>query len=184
VNATDAGIAQYFADGQDTLTVIGGLYLAPFSCIMFLWFIAVIRDRVGEREDRFFATIFFGSGVIFVALVFAATAAASSLVIGVRYLDQPPPPAASVQLMATLAYTLLFVFATRAAAVFLFSAATIGLRSRTFPNWIAWMGILLAIVLLVVVAVWDWIILEIPIWVAIASLFMLSQARRTRRNAA
>jgi hypothetical protein len=33
-----------------------GLNLVPFAGIAFLWFIGVLRDRLGEREDRFFAT--------------------------------------------------------------------------------------------------------------------------------
>lgn len=31
--------------------------------IAFLWFIGVIRDRSGAHEDRFFATVFLGSGL-------------------------------------------------------------------------------------------------------------------------
>jgi hypothetical protein len=41
-----------------------GLYLAPFAGIAFLWFIAAIRSQLGEREDRFFATVFLGSGLL------------------------------------------------------------------------------------------------------------------------
>ena len=48
-----------------------GLYLVPFAGIAFLWFIGVVRDRIGEREDKFFATVFFGSGLLFVAMLFA-----------------------------------------------------------------------------------------------------------------
>lgn len=55
VTAGDVELARLYATGQDLPTVIGALYLAPFSGIMFLWFIAVIRDQLGEREDRFFA---------------------------------------------------------------------------------------------------------------------------------
>ncbi len=40
------------------------LTLVPFAGIAFLWFTGVIRDRLGDREDRFFATLFFGSGII------------------------------------------------------------------------------------------------------------------------
>jgi hypothetical protein len=29
----------------------------PFAGIAFLWFIGVLRDRLGEFEDRFFATV-------------------------------------------------------------------------------------------------------------------------------
>jgi hypothetical protein len=84
--------------------------------------------------------------------------------------------------MRALAYTLLFVFGTRAAAVFLFSIATVGLRSRAFPRWFAWTGYLLAIALLLGVAFWDWVILVLPAWVAVVSLFTLhrERLRRTR----
>ena len=78
-----------FARGDDLRVVIGGLYLAPFAGIMFLWFVAVIRDQIGEREDRFFATVFFGSGILFVALLFVASAIAVAPSVSYRYLDQP-----------------------------------------------------------------------------------------------
>jgi len=182
VTADDAELARLFAAGKDLSFVVGGLYLAPFAGILFLWFVAVIRDQVGEREDRFFATVFFGSGLLFVALLFAASAAASALVVGVRYLHLPPPSAADMGLMRALSYTLLFAFATRAGAVFLISIATLGLRSRTFPNWFAWTGYLLGGVLLLVVTVWDWIVLVLPAWVAIVSLFILRRERSRRRN--
>jgi hypothetical protein len=183
VDAGDAELVRLFAAGEDLSFVVGGLYLAPFAGVAFLWFVAVIRDQIGEREDRFFATVFFGSGLLFVALVFAASAAASALVVGVRYLHLPPPSAADTALMRSLAYTLLFAFSTRAAAVFLISAATIGFRSRTFPNWFAWTGYLLGIVLLVVVTVFDWSILVLPAWVAVVSLFILRRERGRRRAA-
>ena len=182
VTADDAELARLFAAGKDLSFVVGGLYLAPFAGILFLWFVAVIRDQVGEREDRFFATVFFGSGLLFVALLFAASAAASALVVGVRYLHLPPPSAADMGLMRSLSYTLLCAFATRAGAVFLLSIATLGLRSRTFPNWFAWTGYLLGAVLLLVVTVWDWIVLVLPAWVAIVSLFILRRERSRRRN--
>src|SRR5262245_26914707 len=84
---TDAGIARYFADGGDRDIIIGGLYLGPFACIALIWFIAVVRDQIGDREDRFFATLFFGSGILLVALLFAAMAAVASLVVGYAYLS-------------------------------------------------------------------------------------------------
>jgi hypothetical protein len=85
VSVDDAQIAEWFRTGGDTAIIIGGLYLAPFAGIAFLWFIAVVRDQIGEREDRFFATVFFGSGLLFVALLFSAAAIVSALA-GVRYL--------------------------------------------------------------------------------------------------
>jgi hypothetical protein len=180
ITAGDTELVRLYATGQDLPTVIGALYLAPFSGIMFLWFIAVIRDQLGEREDRFFATVFFGSGVLFVALLFAATAVTATPSIGVRYLDQAAPTASTMELLRALSYALMFAFATRAAAVFLIATATIGLRSRVIPRWLGITGYLLGVALFVVVAVWDWIILVLPIWVAVASLFILRRERARR----
>jgi hypothetical protein len=177
VNATDSELVEIFATGGDLAGIVGGLYLAPFAGIMFLWFVAVIRDQVGEREDRFFATVFLGSGLIFVALLFAASAVATAPLVGVRYLGQAAPTAAEVESARALSYTLLFAFATRAAAVFLLATATIGIRSAAFPRWFAWTGFLLGIALLLAVAFWDWVVLVLPVWVAVVSLFILRRER-------
>ena len=142
----------------------------PSPGIAFLWFIAVVRDQVGDREDRFFATVFFGSGLLFVGLLFAAAAIASSLEVGVRYLRQPPPTTKDVALVRALAYTLLFGFSTRAAALFLFATATVGRRRGVFPRWFSAMGYLIELALLVVVSFWDWSVLLLPAWVAFVSL--------------
>ncbi len=181
--ADDAELVRLFATGQDLGVIVGGLYLAPFAGIMFLWFIAVIRDQIGEREDRFFATVFFGSGLLFVALTLVAATAACAPVVGVRYLELGAPSADEMGQARALSYTVLFAFSTRAAAVFLISLGTIGLRSRTFPNWFAWTGYVLGIVLLVVVSFWDWIVLTLPAWVAVVSLFILRRERARSRLA-
>src|SRR5271165_4508231 len=57
------------------------LNLIPFGGIAFLWFIGVIRDRLGRREDRFFATVFFGSGLLFLGTLFLASATAGGILI-------------------------------------------------------------------------------------------------------
>jgi hypothetical protein len=126
--------------------------------------------------------VFFGSGLLFVALVFVATAIASSAVVGYLYLDQSPPSGAMVAAMRALSYTVLFAFATRAAAVFLISMGTIGLRSRTFPSWFAMTGYLRGLVLLVAVTFFDWAILVLPAWVAIVSLFIMRRERSRGRG--
>src|SRR5262245_63429126 len=58
-----------------------GLKFVPFAGIAFLWFIGVLRDRLGEREDRFFATVFFGSGVLFLGMLFIAAAIGGAILI-------------------------------------------------------------------------------------------------------
>ena len=85
------------ADSADLLTtsprrdlLLAGLSLVPFAAVAFLWFVGVVRDRIGEREDRFFSTVFLGSGLLFLASLFAATAVAGGLVTS--YATAAPSP--------------------------------------------------------------------------------------------
>ena len=180
LEAGDVELARLFATGQDQPGVIGGLYLVPFSGVMFLWFIAVVRDQLGDREDRFFATVFFGSGVIFVATLFAAMAFLVAPSVGYRELQQPAPTASSVALLRAISYAMVFGFATRAAAVFIIATASIGLRSRVFPRWLSLAGYAVGVVLLVGVTIVDWLILLFPLWVAVASSYILRRDRSAR----
>lgn len=179
---TDAEVVAWFAAGEDGPASIAALYLAPFAGVAFLWFIAVIRDQIGEREDRFFATVFFGGGILFVALFFAAAGVAGGLIAGARFMGEEPPSATIVSAMRSLAYVLLFSYATRAAGVFIIVTATIGLRSGTFPRWFSIVGYAIALVLLVVQSFWDWTILIFPAWVAFVSLFILRRERSRSRS--
>jgi hypothetical protein len=56
------------------------LNMLPFAGIAFLWFIAVMRDCLRELEDRFFATVFLGSGLLFIAMIFTAAAIAGGII--------------------------------------------------------------------------------------------------------
>jgi hypothetical protein len=58
-----------------------GVELGAICRHCFLWFIGVLRDRLGELEDRFFATVFFGSGLLFLAMLFASAAVAGGIII-------------------------------------------------------------------------------------------------------
>ncbi len=182
VTADDTELVRLFAAGEDMTLFVAGLYLVPFAGIMFLWFIAVIRDQLGEREDRFFATVFFGSGILFIALTFAAGAVASMSVVGARYLGLDAPTEQDMNMTRSLSYALLFGYATRAAAVCLISIATLGLRSRTFPRWFAISGYLVGVLLLLVVAFFDWVVLLVPAWVALVSVFILVRERGRSRT--
>jgi hypothetical protein len=117
-----------------------------------------------------------------VGTLFVAMAVASAPLVGARYLGQGAPTAAEIGSARELAYTLLFAFATRAAAVFLLATATIIIRSGTVPRWVAWTGYALGLTLLLGVVLWDWLILVLPAWVALVSLFVLRREHSLRRT--
>src|ERR1700678_806124 len=82
----------WLTDSGRRTAVTVALNLIPFAGIAFLWFIGVLRDRIGQREDRFFATVFLGSGLLFVAMLFAAAAVAGGLFGAASSSSGPPGP--------------------------------------------------------------------------------------------
>lgn len=142
-------------------------YLVPFSGIAFLWFIGVVRDLIGIREDKFFATVFLGSGILFVAMLFGAAAVIGALLA----LDQPSP--AIVGFGRSLSRSMLYVFGSRAAGVFTLVASTIVLRTGATVRWMAFLGFVIGLVLLLAVASFDLVILLFPAWVALLSMLIL-----------
>ena len=98
--------------------------LIPFAGIAFLWFIGVIRTRLGEREDKLFATVFLGSGLLFVALLFLAGALlATVLTLFERGI---PVGADSLLLLVVFTKSLMGMFGARMAAVFTISVSSVG----------------------------------------------------------
>jgi hypothetical protein len=149
------------------------LGLIPFAGLFFLWFIAVARERLGRFEDQFFATVFLGSGLLFLAMVFAAAASAGA--IAAAYARAPTTfPASSTYLYARQAVAQIFaVYALRMAAVFLLSQATLWVRTKVMPTWMALLTYVVALVLLFVFTQASWVILIFPAWVLMVSIYIL-----------
>jgi len=154
-----------------TLALVG-LYLVPFAGIAFLWFIGVVRDRIGEREDKFFATVFFGSGLLFVAMLFAAAAVIGGLVAGYRFGTATPTTEATIGFARSVGYSFLFVYAAKAAGVFTLATSTIIRRSR-WPRWTFLSGFATAAVLILSMSFFEPIVLIFGVWVAAISVHVL-----------
>ena len=179
--STAAEVARwYLRDNVETVGLVG-LYLAPFSGIAFLWFVAAVRSRIEASEDRFFATVFLASGILFVAMLYAAAAAAGASLAAVKFQGAPPPSADLLVFSRGLAYTFLYVYAIRAAAVFMVVASTIGLRTGTLPRWLAFVGYGVALVLLFSVSYYRGVVFVFPAWVTAVSVELLVLARRAER---
>jgi hypothetical protein len=171
-------IADFYLQQDTGRVTLVGLFLVPFAGIAFVWFIAAIRSHLGEREDRFFATVFLGSGLLFAGMLFAASASAGALIAAVKLQGQPPPDANTFLLARALGFAFLFIFAVRAAAIFMLVASTIGLRTGFLPRWLIFAGYAAGLVFLLVVTYVEWLILLLPAWVIAVSLVIL-RARRS-----
>lgn len=150
------------------------LNLVPFAGIAFLWFVGVIRSRLGVQEDQFLATVLLGSGLLFVACLFGAAALAGGLADAVAAGHVPLPDSETYYFGRHTSNVLLNVFSIKMAAVFMFSTCTIGLRTAIFPRWVAFVGYACALVLLVVITNWAWIALLFPLWVLLVSAVILT----------
>ena len=166
----------WLTDSRRRTTVAIALNLIPFAGIAFLWFVGVVRDRIGEREDRFFATVFLGSGLLFVCMLFVGAAVAGGLIAGQA---QPGPPAGGILLLGRHVTTLLLnVYAMRMAAVFTLTTVTIARHTRIVARWLTVAGLAIALVLLVAAGTVAWIELLFPAWILALSVDILVSRSR------
>ena len=145
------------------------LGLIPFAGIAFLWFIGVVRDRIGDLEDRFFATVFLGSGLLFVAMLFVAAGISSAIIANVELHAPAAQSSASLALGRQISYTLIHSYALRMAGVFTMSTATILYRTNVAPRWVSTAGFVVAAILILAVGVSPWLELLFPAWIGLLS---------------
>ena len=169
----------WLSDPTRTGAVHHAIQLVPFAGVAFLWFIGVLRNRLGDLEDKFFATVFLGSGLLFVASLFAAAAFAGSLLETQVHSQNPQLNGDVYYLARVLIRSFLNVFAIKMAGVFTFSTSMVVFRTHILPRWVAFAGFASAIVLLLVITSWPWIALIFPLWMLlISTTILVSDFRR------
>jgi hypothetical protein len=149
------------------------LNLVPYAGIAFLWFIGVIRDRLGDVEDRFFATIFLGSGLLFLALTFMGAALAGSLLSSYAAAPDTIIAGGVFTYGREVMFQVINVYAIRMAGVFMMTLGTIWLRSGVMHRGWALLTYALALVLLVSISFSLWVTLIFPVWVLAVSVYFL-----------
>ncbi len=179
-NPVDPGV--WLTDPILRKQVILSLNLVPFAGLAFLWFMAVMRNHIGLLEDRFFTTVFLGSGLLFVAMLFAAVAVAHGLLDNFAIGDRPFEQSESYRVGRSIAYALMNTFGVRMAAVFMFVTSMIGLRTAVLPRWVSYIGFAFGLVLLLVMSDFAWIALLFPLWVLLVSTYILIVNARSRQK--
>jgi len=161
----------WLSDSEKSIRL--ALDLLPFAGIAFLWFMGVLRDRMGALEDRFFATVFLGSGLLFLAMIFALSAVAGGLMMAYETIPGKLMDSAIYTFARTVAYQFGSVFAMRMAGVFMMSTCTLAIRIGMFPRWMAFLGYALALLLLLSIGRFYWTQLVFPLWVLAISVHIL-----------
>jgi len=163
-------------------TVSLALNLLPFAGIAFLWFIGVVRDRLGQAEDRFFATVFLGSGLLFLAMLFASAAVAGGTI---RIYGTAPSQLIESGLYTfgrNVTYEIMNVYTLKMAGVFMLTTCTLSLRTRILPRWIIFLGFILALFLLLSLGLVNWAPLVFPLWILLISVHILFNNLKGSKN--
>jgi hypothetical protein len=184
VPSRDSDPAEWMSDPTRVNAIRFAIQLAPFAGIAFLWFIGVLRNRLGHLEDQFFSTVFLGSGLLFVASLFASAALAGGLIETMTHSQERLRNSDVYFLGRQVVGAALNVFAIKMAGVFLISTSTVILRTGILPKWISFLGYACAIVLLVSITNWPWISLLFPFWVLVLSTRILVSEFHPRLNRA
>jgi len=156
-----------------TTAIAVALNIVPFAGIAFLWFIGVLRDRLGQHEDRFFATVFFGSGLLFLAMLFIAAATVGAIILAFAAQPKDLINSATFHFARAVAYGIVNIYMIKIAGVFIITTSTVAIYTKFAPRWIAFLGYGLALVILLGSYYIDWSFIVFPLWVLLLSAYIL-----------
>jgi hypothetical protein len=149
------------------------LRLIPFAGIFFLWFLGVVRDRLGAAEDKFFATVTFGSALTFLALTLASCAVTEGLLQSLMGGDRQALTLEVYLLVRSVVDQAFNTFAVKLASVFMLSLATLWRSTHVMPRWLVYLTYLLGLGMLIAFGRSLWLLLNFPVWVLIVSVTIL-----------
>ena len=153
------------------LYVTLAMHLVPFAGVAFLWFMGVLRDRLGEREDQFFSTVFLGSGFLLLAMLFSAAAVLGAIIIAFHASHETLEHSATFHFGRGLAYGMINIYLLKTASAFMITTSTIALYTHLTPRWLAIGGYVIAVVLLIDYLGWS--LMVFPFWILLISLSIL-----------
>ena len=177
----DSVYTRFYAVGHRNVLVTVGLYVVPFAGIAFLWHVSALRtfveDLPGPRSEvqRW---IQLSSGVVFVCMLFAGTAAVGAVALLTRLSTTPPPPPDVARALGSAGYGLVFVFAVRAAGMYMIATTQLVQSRRLLPRWLAVLSYLAATFLLVSTTFHPAVLLVLPGWAVLLGVVLLRAARR------
>jgi hypothetical protein len=161
------------------------LNLVPFASIAFLWFVGVVRDRFGDQEDQFFSTVFLGSGLLFIAMLFVSSAVAGSVFLLLGSEANQPINSDYYDVALVIAREIMTNYGIRMAGVFMISTSSLFIRTRVIPRWLAWLGVGLAAVMILRIGYINrlgWVFLSLPLWVLLVSIYILVDNYRKQKE--
>ena len=179
--STDAEITAYYAAHAGSARPLVFLQILVIATIGFLWFIGVIRHRLGAAEPKLFGTVFLGGGILLAGLMFVGVAAAATPAILVGETDRLVDPDAVVT-MRVFARIILAVVAPRIASLFVFSMSTLALRTGAMSRWMVGVSYLTGTAMFLNVTIAEPNVFIFPVWMAAVSVYLLFLAEEVKES--
>ncbi|MDH4280055.1 MAG: hypothetical protein OEW83_18440 [Acidimicrobiia bacterium] len=171
IEASDSEILEYYADPEG-LSGLASLQILVIATIGFLWFVGVIRGRIGDAEPKLFGTVFFGGGILLAVLMFIGSAAFAAPLVLVEETGRAVDPD-TVAMSRILARIVLGVFAPRIGSLFIFSLSTLALRTEALPRWLILVSYAVGVAMFLNVTMASPNVYVFPAWMALVSVVLL-----------
>jgi len=166
----------------NTALITLALTLVPFAGIAFLWFMGVVRSHLGELEDQLFSSVMFGSGLLFLGMIFVSAALAGGIITSYALAAEQLSNNGVLVFGRAIMYAISNVYAIRMAGVFMISLGSIWTQTRAMPRPLALLTYALALLLLITSSFSMWIAFIFPAWVLVISIFILRASLRNKNS--
>ncbi|MGW4242100.1 hypothetical protein [Nocardia sp. NPDC004722] len=172
-----ATLEQWFRVAGNRTRLMSMVLIATVASIALLWFIGTIRRRIGQQEDQLFATVFLGSGLIFIAVLLTALAVFAVPATLAQQVDAETA-ARAYPLCYGLGMNLMTIVAPRVSAVFMLSLSNLGRMTGAFPRWLTVLSTATGILLLVAVTASMHIAWIMPAWCLVVGTAIVWRRRQ------
>jgi hypothetical protein len=177
-------IADYLADSDNHTRNIVGAYIWAVGGLAFLCFLTRLRSvlRGAEGGTGALSNLAFGAGVVYVAAWMVSAMTFASVAYTVELRDAPVSDPDLVRVLPAMAWMILLLGGGFAGLLLVLSASVVILQTAVLPRWLAWLGIVMAILLLFDVIYVN--IVPFLVWVLAASIVQLMRREETVRTVA
>lgn len=179
-DASDADLVTWWSDRGNLRDTVLSSYLLLIGAPLFLVFLSQLCQRLRAAGDSAasWTGVAFGAGVAFVALLVAWAVCRSVVAQSVRFSDEPLPGPDTLRFATELAQAVVNAGAMPMAAVTIGCASGVILRTGVLARWLGWLGIVVAVGLLALIAMFVGAFgIPLVITWTVAASFMLWRTR-------
>jgi hypothetical protein len=172
-DASTKQITDFFASNHDR--IMAAMYIRLYAGFAFIWFLATLWSALARAEGRSarVSNVAFGAGIVVLGSSGAATAA-----IAAGALRAGHGVDAAVATALVVAVHMFYAISGMGTAWMLIASWLVTMRTRVLPAWVAWLGLVLALITLVILpfafgkSIVLYAALLVLVWMAIVSVVL------------